>query len=310
MLLAQSCLLGAAPPIHVPSNGDKVNFVPNREAYRMNPYKIASDTLKQMLICANLVPLIEPINQYQQLENTGDAAAFSHLVAKIAALATVHMPAQLPKILTYLGQALKSAHERHRIVAVSFLAELIYQRCGGRDGEMLETIIHGLTASLTDSAPLVRQAALKGLGGLGMYEARHVKNFCPSVLDALMNGLEEEGLEKEESSGTALEALEGLKRLIPVVPVVEIERLACRLALRVRPFFEHQDPHVRQVAVALLADVFMAGSTTSARDHLAEQVRTSSSFFTTLSNKSFVYCLFCMTGPRYVDKSFASFERK
>jgi len=65
----------------------------------------------------------------------------------------------------------------------------------------------------------------------------------------------------------------GLKRLIVVAPASEIERLAPRLALRVRPFFEYQDAQVRQLAVALLADLLRTGSATLARHSLADQVR-------------------------------------
>ena len=314
MLLSQSCLLGAAPPIHFPANGngDKVStssFVPNREAYRLNPYRIASDTLRQVLVCAGLNQLAEPLNQFHQLENSADLATFGRLVAGVAALVTVHAPAQLPKFLFYLNQALKSNYDRHRcdfifspissgvfhsilacisnenilkkmnlnisshrLVGVSFYAELIHQRCGGREAEMLETIIVGLTTALPDSSSLIRRLVLKGLGGLGMCDPRHLRVFCPTVLNALMDGLEEDGHEKDDGSGTAREALQGLKRLIPVAPSAEIERLASRLALRVRPFFEHHDANVRQVAVALLSDLFQAGSSTPAKIHLTEQV--------------------------------------
>ena len=137
----------------------------------------------------------------------------------------------------------------------------------------------GLTASLPDSSPVIRRMALRGLGALGNCNPHHLETFAPVVLNALMNGLEEDGRDKQESnSGTANEALEGLMAVIPVAPLAEVERLASRLALRVRPFFEHEEAKVRHAAVSLLASLFLAGSKTSARAHLAEQVRSASSF--------------------------------
>ena len=119
--------------------------------------------------------------------------------------------------------------------------------------------------------------ALRGLGALGHCNPRHLEAFAPVVLNALMNGLEEDGRDKQENnSGTANEALEGLMAVIPVAPLAEVERLASRLALRVRPFFEHEETKVRQAAVSLLASLFLAGSKTSARAHLAEQVMNTS----------------------------------
>lgn len=57
-------------------------------------------------------------------------------------------------------------------MAASFLAELVAQRCGDRDGEMLETLLHVLMTSLSDSAPLVRRAALRGLSFIFTFPIR------------------------------------------------------------------------------------------------------------------------------------------
>lgn len=159
------------------------------------------------------------------------------------------------------------------LAAVTFYAELIQRRSARGDVRQLEVIIRGLTSSLPDSSPLIRRMALKGLGALGGCDAHHLEVFGPVVLNSLVDGLEEDGRDKLESnSGTAKEALEGLIRIIPVAPSSEVERLASRLALRVRPFFEHEQSQVRHAAVSLLASLFEAGSCTHVRDHLAEQV--------------------------------------
>jgi HEAT repeat protein len=178
-------------------------------------------------------------------------------------------------MIASFNTALKSSHQRHRLAAVAFYAELIHQRASGRD---LDGVIRGLTSSLPDSSLLIRRIALKGLGALGDCDPRHLEALAPSVLNALMEGLEEDGREPNEgNSGTAREALEGLLRLVPVVSSHEVDRLASRLALRVRPFFEHELPQVRQAAISLLAQLFTSGSTLSTKSasaQLAEQVGT------------------------------------
>lgn len=267
-------MLGASPPIHFPSNGaDQLSFVPvNREAYRLNPYQMCADTFKSVIVSVQLDPLMEPLTEHRHWTNSGDLNAFCALVASMTALCTVFTAAHLPYMIVSFSNALKSSHQRHRLAAVAFYAELIHQRAVGRD---LDVVIRGLTSSLPDSSLLIRRIALKGLGSLGDCDPRQLEIQAPSVLNALMEGLEEDGREPHDGNcGTVKEALEGLLRLVPVVSVPEVERLASRLALRVRPFFEHELPQVRQAAISLLAQLFIAGSTSSASDRLAEQVGT------------------------------------
>lgn len=188
----------------------------------------------------------------------------------MTALCTVYTPAHLPYMIGSFNNALKSSHQRHRLAAIAFYAELIHQRASGKD---LDGVIRGLTSALPDSSLLIRRIALKGLGALGDCDPRQLELLAPSVLDALIAGLEEDRRDLQDgSSGTAKEALEGLLRLVPVVPTAEVERLASRLALRIRPFFEHEMPQVREAAISLLAQLFTAGATSSASVHLAEQV--------------------------------------
>lgn len=128
--------------------------------------------------------------------------------------------------------------------------------------------------ALPDSSPLIRRKVLKGLGALGNCEIRKWSSVVPLVLNTLMDGLEEGGRDQQsgEKASTAKEALDGLMKLLSVIPTVEIERLAPRLALRIRPFFEHETAGVREAAFSLLSKVFLAGSSTSAREQLSEQV--------------------------------------
>lgn len=269
-------MLGASPPIHFPANGhgsDQPSFVPvNREAYRLNPYQMSVDVLKLFFTCAQLAPLAEPLAEHRHATNSGDLATFCDLVANMTALCTVYKPIYLPNCIHILSTALKSNHLRHRLAAVAFYAELIHQRSSGAD---LDQVIRGLTSNLTDSSSLIRRVALNGLGGLGDTDPRLWSEFAPIVLDALVDGLEELDGGRDQldgNSSTAQEALEGLSRLIVVSPLIEVERLASRLALRVRPFFEHELPLVRVAAVSLLAQLFKAGYGTAAQAHLAEQV--------------------------------------
>ena len=248
---------------------DQLSFVPiNREAYRLNPYQMCADTFKAVIICAQLDPLLDPLTEHRHWTNSGDPSAFCALVASMTALCTVYTPAHLPYMIASFSNALKSSHQRHRLAAVAFYAELIHQRASGRD---LDSVIRGLTSALPDSSPLIRRIALKGLGAASHCDPRQLEVLAPSVLNALMEGLEEDGREPHDS-GTAREALEGLSRLVPVVSSHEVERLASRLALRIRPFFEHELPQVRQASISLLAQLFVAGSTSSASVHLADQV--------------------------------------
>lgn len=241
-MLTQSCVLGASPPIHFPSSsGDQLSFVPvNREAYRLNPYQMTLEALKSFLNCTQMNSLAAPLSEHRHANNSGDPVAFCELVANITALMSTYATGELAHCVGFMGAALKSSHHRHRLAAVAFYAELIHQGAGGRN---LDSVIRGLTSTLPDQSHLIRRMALKGLGSLGDSDPRHWAAFAPEVLNALMDGLEEDGRDHSDAhSGTAKEALEGLMRLIPVAPLAEVERLASRLALRVRPFFEHEQP--------------------------------------------------------------------
>lgn len=266
--------MGASPPIHFPSgNGEtSVSFSPvNREAYKINPYQMAADALKAFLTCTEFTLLMEPLSEHRHWANSGDAIAFSDLISSLASLCALHIPNVLPGIIVYFSAYMKSNYERNRLVSVSFYAELIQRKTDAKD---VESIIRGLTMALPDSSPLIRRKVLKGLGALGDCDIRKWKTLAPMVLNTLMDGLEEGGWDQlsDEKASTTKEALDGLMKLMSVIPMVEIERLAPRLALRIRPFFEHNTSTVREAAFSLLSKVFLAGSTTSARDQLSEQV--------------------------------------
>lgn len=117
LMLAQGCLLNTSPPIHFNnsnSSGSQLSFVPNREAYRLNPYQMTTEALIAFAKCADLTSLAELLLEHRFYSNAGDLAVLCDMVAAVTQCCAAIVPAHILPCTSYLTAALKSTHQRHR----------------------------------------------------------------------------------------------------------------------------------------------------------------------------------------------------
>jgi len=134
-MLAQGCLLNTSPPIYFnnssngsgSSSGSQLSFVPNREAYRLNPYQMTTEALSAFAKCADVAPLAELLLEHRYYSNAGDLSVLCDMVAAITQCCAAEVPAHILPCTSYLTAPLRSTHQRHRKY---FMHYVIQKRIG------------------------------------------------------------------------------------------------------------------------------------------------------------------------------------
>jgi hypothetical protein len=75
----------------------------------------------------------------------------------------------------------------------------------------------------------------------------------------------------DNSSDIPLEAMKGFSQMIQVVDVEHVQGVQVTVALRIKPFFENENPTVREAAFQVFGDLAKYGGTNS-RTAFQEQV--------------------------------------
>jgi hypothetical protein len=86
-------------------------------------------------------------------------------------------------------------------------------------------------------------------------------------LSALIQGLDDH----DNGSDIPLEAMKGFSQMIQVVDVEHVQGIQVTVALRIKPFFENENPDVREAAFQMFGDLAKYGGTNS-RTAFQEQV--------------------------------------
>jgi len=113
-----------------------------------------------------------------------------------------------------------------------------------------------LMGGLADANIAVRKLSVRGMGNVAHCTDAILTKYIPSVLSAMIAGLEDNLDHKDE---VALEAMQGLGKLVARVPREHIERIFVNILLRVRPCFEKESGAVRTVAFSLFGHLARFG---------------------------------------------------
>lgn len=127
LLMIVSSYIGTSPPIYTPQQSnkkEKYSFVPNRDAYKINPAKIALETCKLLLLCANCEQVAEVFLQNTALESSQSLVPLIELMPSLAASIFEFSPHIVPRLVTTLNQYAISTFEPQRIVSIAFFVEV------------------------------------------------------------------------------------------------------------------------------------------------------------------------------------------
>jgi len=123
---------------------------------------------------------------------------------------------------------------------------------------LLDSIVNNLLNCLNDPSPIVRQLCLKGLSSLSQLPQEQPQH-CQPVLSALIQGLDDH----DSNNNIPWEAMRGLSQMLQVVDVEHVQGVQVSVALRIKPFFENESPHVREAAFHVFGDLAKYGGSNS-----------------------------------------------
>lgn len=128
LLMIVSSYIGTSPPIYTPqqtsTKKEKYSFIPNREAYKINPAKVALETCKLLLLCAKCDRVAEVFLQSTVLESSSSLLPMIDLMPSLADNIFSSCPHIVQRLVTALNVYAVSNFEPQRIVATAFFVEV------------------------------------------------------------------------------------------------------------------------------------------------------------------------------------------
>ncbi|NXO01091.1 MROH1 protein, partial [Rhinopomastus cyanomelas] len=162
-----------------------------------------------------------------------------------------HAGPRLPHIVKNLISSLSSALDSQRVTSTAFLAELLSSNVVN-DLILLETIMDNMTGRQKDSCMLVRMLVLRGLGNIASGSPEKVSRHGAKLLASMVNGLDDKD---DPQNLVALEAMSSLSKLLEHLEERDIQSMLLHIAIRIRPFFDSEQPELRQSSIVLFGNL-------------------------------------------------------
>ncbi|XP_043200749.1 maestro heat-like repeat-containing protein family member 1 isoform X4 [Amphibalanus amphitrite] len=257
LLLAQAAYVGVFPPVSgaINKNQPAHSFVPNRSAYKLSPFRIASEALLSFLRCVKLTELAEVLTSHCEQPHE-DLNRYSDFVIDLSSALVTHSAHLMAPMVKCLAPDLSSMYEAQRIAAVAFYGELVHHRCAG-NLSLIETVLTSLSSRLIDSSPVVRRLCLLGLGhishldhpgGFGVDYTHLIGQFAQPVMSALLGGLDDR---EEAGDGIPLQAMTALSGVLKVVSSEQVQHTLIPITIRIRVYFESESVALRSTSLGL-----------------------------------------------------------
>uniref|UniRef100_A0A1B6DAP1 Maestro heat-like repeat-containing protein family member 1 n=1 Tax=Clastoptera arizonana TaxID=38151 RepID=A0A1B6DAP1_9HEMI len=263
--------IGVSPPVYSPSSSKSI-FIPNRDAYKINPARDVQDALINFLICTSGGTGSEMfvVEYGKDFGDSLEIEAFLQVVSNLVRNICSTMSHMLPKLLLCLPAHANSSQDNIRVAVAAFNSECIKIQCLGQ-ALIVDGVLNNLQNSLTDPSPLVRRISLIGLSNISYLDDQQRERHCESVLEALMQGLDDH--DAASHGEIALQAMIGLSQVLPTIPQSYIRDIQVAVALRIKPFFEKDNVLLRTTSLKLLGELAQSGG--SALPGFQDQVKAS-----------------------------------
>ncbi|GJQ85615.1 hypothetical protein Trydic_g20165 [Trypoxylus dichotomus] len=258
--IALASYIGTAAPVYTQTE-KRSTFVPNRDAYKISPFKICLDTLKTFL--QNVGSAQAASNLYLCTEGVG---SFLETVPKITENICTENSESLAWLIAALGPSIRSEVELQRIAVAVFFSALLKNKVNNQ-GVLAENILEMLLDSKNDSSPTVRRLCLQGLGYSCEYlNGEIVHRHSNSMLNAFMQALDYSSAGESE---VIHEAMLSFSNLLHAVTEKELNQCQVTAAVRIKPLLQQENNSLRQASFRLLGDL---ASSIVSDDAFQEQV--------------------------------------
>ncbi|KAK2512477.1 hypothetical protein Q9233_016229 [Columba guinea] len=172
-------------------------------------------------------------------------------IAVLAGAMARHAGPRLPLIVKNLIPTLNSVFDSQRVTATAFLAELLGSNVVN-DLMLLETVMDNMMGRQKDACTLVRMLALRGLGNIAAGSPEKVRKHGAKLLASMVNGLDDKD---DPHNLVALEAMSSLSKLLGHVEERDMQSMLLHIAIRIRPFFDSEQPELRQSSIVLFGNL-------------------------------------------------------
>ncbi|XP_061296895.1 LOW QUALITY PROTEIN: maestro heat-like repeat-containing protein family member 1, partial [Pezoporus flaviventris] len=247
LLLRLSCALGVQLPKSLQGRERRSCSSQGPAPRSLQPCSIAVQALKAMLVRGGSEDVAKAVDSAGAWELMASPERHHDGITVLAGAMARHAGPRLPPIVKNLIPTLSSVFESQRITTTAFLAELLSSSVVN-DLMVLEPVLDGLAGRQKDPCTLVRMLVLRGLGNVAAGSPDKVRKHGAKLLASMVSGMDDKD---DPHNLVALEAMSSLSKLLDHVEERDIQSMLLHIAIRIRPFFDSEQPELRLSSIVL-----------------------------------------------------------
>ncbi|XP_032038343.1 maestro heat-like repeat-containing protein family member 1 isoform X1 [Aythya fuligula] len=250
LLLRVSCTVGVQLPKSLQSRERRSSSL-SPAPRSLHPCSCAVETLKAMLARGGSEAVTKAVGSAGGWDLMASPERHHDGIAVLAGAMARHAGPRLPLIVKNLVPTLSSVFDSQRITTTAFFAELLNSNVVN-DLMLLETVMDNMTGRQKDPCLLVRMLALRGLGNISSGSPEKVRKHGAKLLASMVNGMDDKD---DPHNLVALEAMSSLSKLLDHLEERDIQSMLLHIAIRIRPFFDSEQPDLRQSSIVLFGNL-------------------------------------------------------
>ncbi|KAH1014351.1 hypothetical protein HUJ04_003198 [Dendroctonus ponderosae] len=274
LLIALASYVGCSAPTvkSLTEKKDKFGFILSRDAYKVNPAKVAFETFRLFLICCDWNTMATNLLCFNSLGASEDQAMLLQVEETLVNNLCLDMPHSLSPITACLGPYIRSELDPQKVAVVAFFTYLLKQGAQTDKKIFIENLLEMILDVQLDQSCVVRKIGLQGLG----YAAENlgkelVSRYCNQILGVLMNSLDYNNIGSE--SEVILESLLTFSKLLNALEGYKFHLFQVTAAVRIKLIFGQEDVQLRRAAFQLLGDLTSSLNPDTNMEAFKEQIQ-------------------------------------
>ncbi|XP_051467337.1 LOW QUALITY PROTEIN: maestro heat-like repeat-containing protein family member 1 [Apus apus] len=251
LLLRLSCTLGVQLPRSLQGREKRSSSSQGPAPRSLQPCSSAVQTLQVLLARAGSEQVAQAVGSAGGWDMMASPERHHEGIALLAGAMARHAGPRLPLVVKNLIPTLSSVFDSQRVTTTAFFAELLNSNVVN-DLILLETMLDNMTGRQKDPCQLVRVLALRGLGNVASGSPEKVRKHGAKLLASMVNGMDDKD---DPNNLVALEAMSSLSKLLDHVEERDIQSMLLHIAIRIRPFFDSEQPELRQSSIVLFGNL-------------------------------------------------------
>ncbi|CAH0557118.1 unnamed protein product [Brassicogethes aeneus] len=271
LLVCLASYMGTTVPAYQGSSNkkDKYGFL-NRESYKMNPCKVAIDTMRLFFLCCDYKDMATLLLSYNHLETSEDPEIFLEVTSKLVEGITEENPQALSWLVACLGPFIRAEQDPQRMAAVAFFTYLLKQKANEQT-VLVENLLEMILDVQSDQSCIVRKIALQGLGyAAELSNTDLISRHCNPILSVMMNSLDYNIIGNESS--VILEGMQTFSKLLTALEGYKFSSFQVTAAVRIKPLLGQEDVHLRRASFKLLGDLTASLNSEANMEAFKEQI--------------------------------------